>query len=71
MPAPLDLNQQALADQMKAEWTAFASTGNPTASSGPVWPAFTARGAVMSLQPAGDSQVTTASQMSVVHHCDF
>lgn len=69
---PLDANQQALADQMKAEWTAFAQTGNPTAAAGPVWPAFRPPDeSVMSLQPAGDSQIMTQSEMSTVHNCSF
>ena len=68
----LDANQQALADQMKEEWTAFAQTGNPTAAAGPIWPAFRPRDeSVMSLQPAGDSQIMTQSEMSAVHNCSF
>lgn len=66
----LDANQQALSDQMTAEWTAFARTGNPTATGTPLWPPFTSpRRTVMSLQPAGDSQLTTASQLAAIHHC--
>ena len=66
----LDANQQALADQMTAEWTAFATTGNPTAIGTPEWPGFNGRdGTVMSLQPAGDSQLTSDRQLSDVHNC--
>lgn len=67
---PLDADQQALSDQMTAEWTAFARTGDPTATGTPRWPTFSSgRGTVMSLQPAGDSQLTTVAQLSAVHHC--
>ena len=70
-PAPsLDVNQQALSDQMTAEWTAFARTGNPTAAGTPVWPTFSSGGGtVMSLQAAGDSQTTTVAQFAADHHC--
>jgi para-nitrobenzyl esterase len=68
--APLDNNQQALSDQMTAEWTAFARTGNPTATGTPMWPSFSPpQASVMSLQPAGDSQLTTARQLGALHHC--
>lgn len=68
----LDLNQQVLANQMTAEWTTFARTGNPTATGSPIWPPFTTGSRkLMSLQPAGDSQVTTTSQLSLVHNCGF
>jgi carboxylesterase type B len=57
---------------MKAEGTAFARTGNPTAAGGPVWPSFTSGdGSLMSLQPGGGSQVLTTSGDSTVHHCGF
>jgi carboxylesterase type B len=70
--APLDSNQQALSDQMTAEWTAFARTGNPTATGTPMWPSFSPpQGSVMSLQPAGDSQLTTIAQLAALHHCSL
>jgi para-nitrobenzyl esterase len=68
--APLDNNQQTLSNQMTAEWTAFARTGNPTATGTPVWPPFSLpQGSVMSLQPAGDSQPTTRAQLAALHQC--
>jgi para-nitrobenzyl esterase len=68
----LDANQQVLARQVIAQWTTFARTGNPTAAGTPSWPRFTEGSQrMMSLQPAGDNQVTTASQISLDHHCDF
>jgi para-nitrobenzyl esterase len=67
---PVDANQQALADQMTAEWTGFARTGNPSALGTPVWPSLVSRqGTLMELQPAGDSQLTTIPELSAVHHC--
>ena len=82
-PAVLDLNQQVLSRQMMAHWTTFARTGDPTADRTPLWPQFdkspekrAAKGKrlkwpVMSLQPAGNSYVTTAEQVSAVHNCEF
>src|SRR5208282_2759842 len=68
--ASLDPNQQALSQQMTAEWTTFARTGDPTAVGTPPWPLFRSQGGtVMSLQPAGDSQLTTVAQLAEVHHC--
>ena len=66
----LDANQQALANQMTAEWTTFATTGDPTATGTPVWPQFN-RGdsPVMSLQPADDSALTNVAQLSAIHQC--
>jgi para-nitrobenzyl esterase len=66
----LDADQQALSDQMTAEWTTFARTGDPTATGTPLWSQFSSQaGTVMSLQPAGDSQLTTVAQLAQVHHC--
>jgi len=66
----LDANQQALANQMTAEWTAFGTTGNPTATGTPAWPQFQGHnGTVMSLQPAGDSQLVNRQELSAVHNC--
>jgi len=82
-PAVLDLNQQVLSRQMMAHWTTFARTGDPTADGAPIWPQFDkhpenrhpkgkqAKWPVMSLQPAGDSHLTTAEQVSDVHNCEF
>ena len=82
-PAVLDLNQQVLSRQMMAHWTTFARTGDPTADGTPIWPHFgknpenreprgkRVKWPVMSLQPAGNSHVTTAEQISAVHNCEF
>jgi para-nitrobenzyl esterase len=72
MTTNLDADQQVLADQVTAEWTTFARTGDPTAKGTPVWPRFTtATQEVMSLQPGGDSQITTANSISLDHNCGF
>ncbi len=82
-PAVLDQNQAVLSRQMTAEWTTFARTGDPTANKTPVWLQYDKhpRGRhenrrrlewpVMSLQPAGDSHLTTAEAISAVHNCEF
>jgi para-nitrobenzyl esterase len=67
---PLTANQQVLADTVVAEWTAFAHTGNPNGANTPAWPRFTpGRQQVLSLQPAGDSEIAT--DIPVDHQCDF
>jgi para-nitrobenzyl esterase len=69
---PLNENQQVLQNQEIAHVTAFARTGDPTAVRTPIWPRFTAATqAVMSLQPAGDSEIVTADALSAQHHCRF
>jgi para-nitrobenzyl esterase len=71
-PAPgLNLNERVLQDQIIAEVTTFARTGNPTAENTPDWPEFNHSHLVMSLAPGGDSQVMTTAQISLVHNCGF
>jgi para-nitrobenzyl esterase len=82
-PAVLNQNQAVLSRQMTAEWTMFARTGDPTATKTPVWLQFEKhpRGRlenrkrlewpVMSLQPAGDSHLTTADAIAAIHNCEF
>ncbi|MGH3193950.1 MAG: carboxylesterase/lipase family protein [Streptosporangiaceae bacterium] len=70
--AHLDPNQQALSDQLKAEWTGFARTGNPTVDGAPLWIRYTGwNPLVMSLVPAGDSALNPASTLDVQHNCGF
>ncbi|TDD73347.1 carboxylesterase/lipase family protein [Actinomadura rubrisoli] len=69
-PVPPNPNQQALGDQITAQWTGFARTGDPTVDGAPYWPNFTKRAPnVMALAPAGDSQLTT--EIAKQHHCGF
>jgi para-nitrobenzyl esterase len=80
---PLSMNQRVLARQMMAYWTTFVRTGDPTANGTPVWPQFVygplklppiqfpVFWPVMSLQPAGDSHMTTAATIQAVHNCAF
>jgi para-nitrobenzyl esterase len=66
----LDANQTVLFNQLAAQWTHFASTGNPTAPGTPIWTPFTeGNQRVMSLQPAGDSQLT--DDIPIDHNCGF
>ncbi|MFF4239646.1 carboxylesterase/lipase family protein [Actinomadura geliboluensis] len=68
--AELTPNQEAFGRQLTAQWTGFARTGNPTVDGTPYWPRFTRRDpAVLSLIPAGDSQVT--HEIAQQHHCRF
>jgi para-nitrobenzyl esterase len=71
-PASLDANQRSLLDQVLAQWTGFARTGQPTASYTPRWAPYTPRGqAVMSLMPGGDSALIPASAIMAQHNCAF
>lgn len=67
----LDANQQILQDQEIAFVTAFARNGDPNTTSMPRWPQFNSTGDVMSLQPAGDSELVTTGEMSAQHNCAF
>ena len=70
---PLDANQQVLQDQEVAYVTTFARTGNPTTNGAPVWPRFNPGNnpKEISLQPAGDTEVVTAAEISAQHNCAF
>jgi len=68
---PLDANQQVLQDQELAFVTAFARNGNPNTTGVPGWPKLNNTGEVMSLQPAGDSELITTAQLAAQHHCAF
>ncbi|GAA4554676.1 carboxylesterase/lipase family protein [Amycolatopsis samaneae] len=63
-------NQQVLSDQLVAQWTGFARTGDPTVDGTPRWEPYTRDNpVVMSLNAAGDSQLTT--EIPRQHHCEF
>jgi para-nitrobenzyl esterase len=67
-----DANQTAFGDQVVAEWTGFARTGNPTVRGTPLWTRYTNhRRLVMSLVPSGDSALTPTSTLNLQHHCGF
>lgn len=71
-----DPDQAAFRDQLIAEWTGFARSGDPTAEGAPAWSPFlntpgSGAGLVMDLAPAGDSVLTPASVLAQQHNCDF
>lgn len=68
---PLDANQQVLQDQEVAFVTGFARNGNPNATGTPSWPKLNNSGEVMSLQPAGDSELVSTDQIAAQHNCAF
>ena len=68
---PLDANQQVLQDQEVAYVTTFARTGDPTTDGAPPWPRFNRAMEEMSLQPAGDTEVVTQSEVAAQHNCAF
>ena len=55
-------NQQVLQDNELAFVTAFARNGNPNTNGVPVWPKLNNTSDVMSLQPAGDSELVTTDE---------
>jgi para-nitrobenzyl esterase len=64
-PAPLNAEQTALADAMRAAWVRFAATGSPSTHS-TYWPSFGHRGKVVSLElPAPRVSADFAAR----HHC--
>lgn len=68
----LDQNQAALQDQLLAEWTNFARTGNPAAAHSPAWPRYDRQHQlVLSLRPAGASVLIPARELREQHNCAF
>lgn len=69
-PVALDPSQVALSNDMTSYWTQFATTGNPSSSSGalPMWPQFTNGSTYLSLQPTTPIAITTFSSE---HKCNF
>ena len=67
MPGGFNANQEALADSMRAAWSSFAASGNPSTPALP-WPSFDQGEQVMSLIPP-DPQVWTG--FSEAHNCAF
>jgi para-nitrobenzyl esterase len=65
-------NQAVFGDQITAEWTGFARTGNPTVPGTPRWPRYMRNTeSVMSLAPAGASAVTSTDTINQQHNCGF
>ncbi|WP_165546510.1 carboxylesterase/lipase family protein [Kribbella soli] len=64
-PVPLNAEQTALADSMRAAWVNFAKTGNPSTPS-TYWPASGHTGRVLSLVPPAP-QLST--DFAARHHC--
>ncbi|HEY3632203.1 MAG TPA: carboxylesterase family protein [Jatrophihabitantaceae bacterium] len=69
----LDANQLALQNEELATVGQFARNGDPVAYGTPPWPAYHRSGSseVLSLQPAGDSELVTTEQLAAQHNCAF
>lgn len=68
----LDANQQVLQNQEIEYVTTFARTGVPTPTGAPAWPRFNSENPEeLSLQPAGDTEIVTAAEVSAQHDCGF
>ena len=66
-PGTLNPDQQTLAATMRAAWTSFAATGNPSTAV-LNWPSIGFGGSVMSLVPP---QPMIETDFSAIHHCAF
>jgi para-nitrobenzyl esterase len=71
-PGSLGPNQATLQDQVLAEWTGFARTGDPTVPYSPLWEEYTAADRpVMSYQAGGDSALIPTADIEAQHDCGF
>ena len=66
-PGTLNPDQQTLAATMRAAWTSFAATGNPSTAV-LNWPSVGFGGSVMSLVPP---RPMIETDFSAIHHCAF
>ena len=64
-------NQAVLGDQIVAQWSGFARTGNPTVVGTPAWPLYSERQLVMSLVSSGASSLIPTSTLDMQHNCGF
>lgn len=73
IPVTLDADQATLRTELIAQFTAFARTGSPNTTGVPEWPTYSNRSGnlVMSLQPAGDDELMSATAISFDHQCGF
>src|SRR5262249_3554393 len=60
----LSPNQAALGDQIVAQWSGFARTGNPTVDGTPRWPLYKNERLVMSLVSSGGSALASAATLN-------
>ncbi|MEO8133411.1 MAG: carboxylesterase family protein [Betaproteobacteria bacterium] len=67
--AALDVNQQALADQMIKYWGSFAATGNPNNAGSPTWPRYFASS--QGVQRLAQGAVSTIFTFGADHRCDL
>jgi para-nitrobenzyl esterase len=73
-PSPtltLTPNQAALGDQIVAQWSGFARTGNPAVNGAPRWTLYANERLVMSLVSSGASALIPAATLNTQHNCSF
>jgi para-nitrobenzyl esterase len=68
---PLDANQQVIQDELLSTIASFAADGNPVGQGTTAWPRFNRTDEVLSMQPAGDSELISDSQLAAQHNCAF
>lgn len=68
----LDPNQASLQQQLVAEWTYFARTGDPAVAHTPAWGRYSERQhPVLILSPADTSELTPERFIAAQHNCAF
>ena len=67
-PGTFTAKQKRLSKFMVNYWTSFAKYGTPNVSRAPIWPRFTERERMKSLEPAFPK---TINNFDEVHHCGF
>ena len=67
----LSPNQAALGDQIVAQWSGFARTGNPAVDGTPRWTPYNNERLVMSLVSSGSSALVSAATLNTQHNCGF
>ena len=68
---PLDANQHVIQDELLSTIASFAADGNPAGQGTPAWPRFNRSDEVLSMQPAGDSELISDSQLAAQYNCAF
>jgi para-nitrobenzyl esterase len=69
----LNAQETALSDQLVADWTNFARTGNPNGSGNSPWPQFINQAGAPAIlsQNLPNSSTMTDAQFATEHHCAF
>jgi para-nitrobenzyl esterase len=67
----LDPDDAVMSDEEVSDFGAFVRSGNPSGTGTIPWPQFNSTKNVLSLQPGGDSEAMSATQITADHNCGF